>query len=82
MKQLLLSLQRLYESKILEADHQVKHYATNSLAINEHSEVTKEIDKWIDIKAHNEGKLRQVLAFMPKPEENSGKKSKEAKKDG
>ena len=82
MKQLLLSLQRLYESRILEADHQIIHYATNSLAINSHSEVTKEIDKWIDIKAHNEGKLRQVLAFMPKPEENSGKKSKEAKKDG
>ena len=42
MKQLLLSLQRLYESRILEADHQVKHYAANSLAINSHSEVTKE----------------------------------------
>ena len=77
MKQLLLSLQRLYESRILEADHQVKHYAANSLAINSHSEVTKEIDKWIDIKASNEGKLRQVLAFMPKEKE-----SKEAKKDG
>ena len=82
MKQLLLSLQRLYESRILEADHQVKHYAANSLAINLHSEVTKEIDKWIDIKASNEGKLKQVLSYTPKPEENSGKKSKEVKKDG
>ena len=33
-----------------------------------------ELDKWIEIKAHNEGKLRQVLAFMPK--------EKEVKKDG
>ena len=77
MKQLLLSLQRLYESKILEADHQIKHYSTNALAIADHSEFTKEIDKWIDIKSHYEGKLRQVLFYMPKPE-----KKAEVKKDG
>jgi hypothetical protein len=74
MKQLLLSLQRLYESKILEADHQIKLYGNNPLAINDHSNITNELDKWIEIKAHNEGKLRQVLAFMPK--------EKEVKKDG
>ena len=77
MKQLLLSLQKLYESKILEADHQIKHYSTNALAIADHSEFTKEIDKWIDIKSHYEGKLRQVLFYMPKPE-----KKAEVKKDG
>ena len=77
MKQLLLSLQRLYESKILEADHQIKLYGNNPLAINDHSNITNELDKWIEIKSHNEGKLRQVLAFMPKEKE-----SKEAKKDG
>ena len=74
MKQLLLSLQRLYESKILEADHQIKLYGNNPLAINDHSNITNELDKWIEIKAHNEGKLRQVIAFMPK--------EKEVKKDG
>ncbi len=74
MKQLLLSLQRLYESKILEADHQIKLYGNNPLAINDHSNITNELDKWIEIKSHNEGKLRQVLAFMPK--------EKEVKKDG
>ena len=74
MKQLLLSLQRLYESKILEADHQIKLYGNNTLAINDHSNITNELDKWIEIKSHNEGKLRQVLAFMPK--------EKEVKKDG
>ena len=47
MTQLLSSLQKLYESKILEADHQIKHYSTNALAIADHSEFTKEIDKWI-----------------------------------
>ena len=77
MKQLLLSLQRLYESKILEADHQIKLYGNNPLAINDHSNITNELDKWIEIKAHNEGKLRQVLTYMPKEKE-----SKEAKKDG
>ena len=74
MKQLLLSLQRLYESKILEADHQIKLYGNNPLAINDHSNITNELDKWIEIKSHNEGKLRQVLAFMPK--------EKEVKKEG
>ncbi len=77
MTQLLSSLQKLYESKILEADHQIKHYSTNALAIADHSEFTKEIDKWIDIKAHYEGKLRQVLFYIPKPE-----KKEEVKKDG
>ena len=56
MTQLLSSLQKLYESKILEADHQIKHYSTNALAIADHSEFTKEIDKWIDIKDQYEGK--------------------------
>ena len=77
MTQLLSSLQKLYESKILEADHQIKHYSTNALAIADHSEFTKEIDKWIDIKSHYEGKLRQVLFYIPKPE-----KKQEVKKDG
>ena len=77
MTQLLSSLQKLYESKILEADHQIKHYSTNALAIADHSEFTKEIDKWIDIKSHYEGKLRQVLFYMPKSE-----KKAEVKKDG
>ena len=77
MTQLLSSLQKLYESKILEADHQIKHYSTNALAIADHSEFTKEIDKWIDIKSHYEGKLRQVLFYMPKHE-----KKAEVKKDG
>ena len=74
MTQLLSSLQKLYESKILEADHQIKLYGNNPLAINDHSNITNELDKWIEIKSHNEGKLRQVLAFMPK--------EKEVKKDG
>ena len=77
MTQLLSSLQKLYESKILEADHQIKHYSRNAFAVADHSEFTKEIDKWIDIKAHYEGKLRQVLIYMPKPE-----KKAEVKKDG
>ena len=47
MTQLLSSLQKLYESKILEADHQIKHYSTNALAVADHSEFTKEIDKQI-----------------------------------
>jgi hypothetical protein len=75
MKQLLLALQREYESKILEADYQIKHYASHNLAINDHSNILKEIDKWVDRKAFYEGKLKQIITYMPKED-------KKEKKDG
>ena len=75
MKQLLLALQREYESKILEADYQIKHYASHNLAINDHSNILKEIDKWVDRKAFYEGKLKQIITYMPKED-------KKDKKDG
>ena len=75
MKQLLLALQRLCESKILEADYQIKHYGSHNLAVNEHSEILNELEKWIDRKAHYESKLKQVLTYMPK-------ENKKDKKDG
>ena len=52
MKQLLLALQRQYESKILEADYQIKHYGSHNLAVNDHSNIVNEIDKWVDSKAY------------------------------
>ena len=64
MKQLLLALQREYESKILEADYQIKHYASHNLAINDHSNILKEIDKWVDRKAFYEGKLKQIITYI------------------
>ena len=75
MKQLLLALQREYESKILEADYQIKHYASHNLAINDHSNILKEIDKWVDRKAFYEGKLKQIITYMHKED-------KKEKKDG
>ena len=77
MKQLLLALQRQYEAKILEADYQIKHYSSHNLAVNAHSDIINELDKWVDRKAFYEGKLRQVLFYIPKPE-----KKEEVKKDG
>ena len=75
MNQILLSLQRLYESKFLEADFQIKLFTTKALAVAGHSNHQDDLDKWIQIKSDNESKLRQVLVYMPKPE-------KEVKKDG
>lgn len=75
MKQLLLALQRQYESKILEADYQIKHYGSHNLAVNDHSNIVNEIDKWIDRKAYYEGKLKQIISYMPKED-------KKEKKDG
>ena len=57
MKQILIALQKLYESKVLEAT------------------INKELDKWITIKSDNEGKLRQVLTYIPK-ESNTKKDGK------
>ena len=75
MKQLLLALQRQYESKILEADYQIKHYGSHNLAVNDHSNIVNEIDKWVDRKAYYEGKLKQIISYMPKED-------KKEKKDG
>ena len=75
MKQLLLALQRQYESKILEADYQIKHYGSHNLAVNDHSNIVNEIDKWVDRKAYYEGKLKQIMSYMPKED-------KKEKKDG
>ena len=75
MKQLLLALQRQYEAKILEADYQIKHYASHNLAVNAHSDIINELDKWVDRKAFYEGKLKQVITYMPKED-------KKDKKDG
>ena len=75
MKQILIALQKLYESKVLEADHQIKLYSNQSSAVNEHSDLAKELYKWITIKSDNEGKLRQVLTYIPK-ESNTKKDGK------
>ena len=75
MKQLLLALQRQYESKILEADYQIKHYGSHNLAVNDHSNIVNEIDKWVDRKAYYECKLKQIISYMPKED-------KKEKKDG
>ena len=74
MNQILFSLQRLYESKVLEADFQIKLFTTKALAVGGHSNHQEDLDKWIKIKSDNESKLKQVLSYIPK--------SEEVKKDG
>ena len=66
--QLLLSLQKDYESKIIEADFQIKLFTTNPLAVAGHSNHAEVLDKWIKIKAENTEKLKEILTYLPKPD--------------
>ena len=55
MKQRIESLKRQYESKVLEADENIKLLLNNPMAIVDHSDINKEIDKWLEIKDSNYG---------------------------
>ena len=73
MKQRIESLKRQYESKVLEADENIKLLLNNPLALAQHSDINKEIDKWLDIKDSNYGKLQHLLSHLPKEDKKDGK---------
>jgi hypothetical protein len=73
MKQRIESLKRQYESKVLEADENIKLLLNNPMAIVDHSDINKEIDKWLEIKDSNYGKLQHLLSHLPKEEKKDGK---------
>ena len=72
MKQRIESLKRQYESKVLEADENIKLLLNNPMAIVDHSDINKEIDKWLEIKDSNYGKLQHLLSHLPKEEKKDG----------
>ena len=47
MEQRIESLKRLYEAKVLEADENIKLLLKNPMALADHSDINKEIDKWL-----------------------------------
>ena len=67
------SLRKGYESKILEADENIKLLLTNPRIIPEHTDINKEIDNWIEIKDNNFSKLQHILSYLPKEEKTDGK---------
>ena len=65
------SLCKDYESKILEADENIKLLLTNPVIIPEHTNINKEIDEQLEKKEKNYSKLQHLLSYLPK--EKDGK---------
>ena len=67
------SLVKGYESKVLEADENIKLLLNNAGIIPEHTDINKDIDKWLEIKSSNFGKLQHIASYLPKKENKDGK---------
>ena len=65
------SLRKDYESKILEADENIKLLLTNPVIIPDHININKEIDEQLEKKEKNYSKLQHLLSYLPK--EKDGK---------
>ena len=65
------SLRKDYESKILEADENIKLLLTNPVIIPNHTNINKEIDEQLEKKEKNYSKLQHLLSYLPK--EKDGK---------
>ena len=67
------SLVKGYESKVLEADENIKLLLNNAGIIPEHTDINKDIDKWVEVKSSNFGKLQHIASYLPKKENKDGK---------
>ena len=67
------SLVKGYESKVLEADENIKLLLNNAGIIPEHTDINKDIDKWLEVKSSNFGKLQHIASYIPKKENKDGK---------
>ena len=65
------SLRKDYESKILEADENIKILLNNPVIIPDHTNINKSIDEWIEVKEKNYSKLQHIISYLPK--EKDGK---------
>ena len=76
MKIRIESLSKHYESKILEADENIKLFLNTTTILSDHTDINKELDKWIEIKGSNFSKLQHILSYLPpkpKTENKDGK---------
>ena len=67
------SLVKKYESKVIEADENIKTLLNNPTIIPEHTDINKDIDKWLEFKSSNFGKLQHIASYLPKEEKKDGK---------
>ena len=76
MKTRIESLSKYYESKILEADENIKLFLNTTTILPDHTDINKELDRWIEIKGSNFSKLQHILSYLPpkpKTENKDGK---------
>jgi hypothetical protein len=77
MKQIRIeSLKKKFESKVLEADENIKILLSTTSLLPDHTNLNKEIEKWIEIKSSNFSKLQHILSYLPpkpKTENKDGK---------
>ena len=76
MKTRIESLSKHYESKILEANENIKLLLNTTNILPDHTDINKELDKWIEIKSSNLSKLQHILSYLPpkpKTENKDGK---------
>ena len=76
MKTRIESLSKHYESKILEADENIKLLLNTTALLPDHTDINKEINKWIEVKSSNLSKLQHILSYLPpklKTENKDGK---------
>jgi len=67
------SLVKKYESKIIEADENIKLLLNNAGIIPNHTDINKDIDKWLEVKSSSLGKLQHIASYLPKQENKDGK---------
>ena len=76
MKTRIESLSKYYESKILEANENIKLLLNTTALLPDHTDINKELGKWIEIKSSNLSKLQHILSYLPpnpKTENKDGK---------
>tara|TARA_R110002020_G_scaffold468003_1_gene691942 strand:+ start:573 stop:800 length:228 start_codon:yes stop_codon:yes gene_type:complete len=59
------SLKKKFESKVLEADENIKMLLSTTSLLPDHTNLNKEIEKWIEIKSNNFSKLQHILSYLP-----------------
>ena len=67
------SLVKKYESEVIEADENIKLLLNNAGIIPDHTDINKDIDKWLEIKSSSLGKLQHIASYLPKEEKKDGK---------
>ena len=76
MKTRIESLSKHYESKILEANENIKLLLNTTTILPDHTDINKELDKWIEIRTSNWGKLQHLMTYLPSKPKTENKEGK------